>query len=444
MSLRLFQLPALLALLSLPILSSAQTAPANPFENLTEDQRIDALIMLQNALFAPKSVLSIGMRHLNSGAKTRFGNLGTVSDTTMVAPAADGAVLRQYNNGFVGADALRANEVDANGIQISVPGLGSRYKTSGPNTTTTRDADGNVIGSVTTTIETGDYLSYTPGLTRNWKYSQPHQVTDKPGYVGMSTYGARSDGNSATHEMTTSGGIEVSITHALGRRHKRFQWSLVTGISLNNINNKVNSSVLSTLLTRTDYYSLQGQPAPGLPPGKAYEAPTYGEFKNAAGNTIALNGLETTTQLAATPTLSEETEMAEGVIVNGNWQVKGAYFMVRVGPSLRAQLSPRWGVSATLGLAGAYAGTNYTVVESFENPDVTGTFQEIDGTSVRKFLGGYYADINLDWTANDIVGLFGGVTAQHFDDYEQKVGGRTANIDLGSAVGLRGGISIKF
>ncbi|MBI2497893.1 MAG: hypothetical protein HYV75_08295, partial [Opitutae bacterium] len=46
--------------------------------------------------------------------------------------------------------------------------------------------------------------------------------------------------------------------------------------------------------------------------------------------------------------------------------------------------------------------------------------------------------------ANEITGLFGGLTAQKLGDYDQVVGGRTAKVDLGSSVGIRAGVSIKF
>jgi hypothetical protein len=36
------------------------------------------------------------------------------------------------------------------------------------------------------------------------------------------------------------------------------------------------------------------------------------------------------------------------------------------------------------------------------------------------------------------------VTAQQLDSYEQKLGDRTADIDLGSAVGIRGGVTVRF
>jgi len=62
----------------------------------------------------------------------------------------------------------------------------------------------------------------------------------------------------------------------------------------------------------------------------------------------------------------------------------------------------------------------------------------------NKFLTGYYADLNLEWAANERTGLFTGFTAQKFAGYDPSVGSRTARIDLGSSVGLRGGISIRF
>ena len=52
--------------------------------------------------------------------------------------------------------------------------------------------------------------------------------------------------------------------------------------------------------------------------------------------------------------------------------------------------------------------------------------------------------MNFEWATNDTLGLFGGVTAQKLSTYEQKLGDRVAKIDLGSSVGIRGGVSIKF
>jgi hypothetical protein len=71
-------------------------------------------------------------------------------------------------------------------------------------------------------------------------------------------------------------------------------------------------------------------------------------------------------------------------------------------------------------------------------------FDGIEQTTSTKFLSGFYADLNLEWAATERTGLFGGFTAQKFDGYDQMVGSRTARIDLGNSVGLRGGVTIRF
>jgi hypothetical protein len=152
--------------------------------------------------------------------------------------------------------------------------------------------------------------------------------------------------------------------------------------------------------------------------------------------------------IAAVPNEHKDTTTAGGVNVDGLWQVKGAYFMVKLGPSVRAQLTNRLGFNASLGVAGAYAGTTYSVSERFLVPGLTdiyvGNTSGVEESSTTKFMNGYFADFNLEWAASERTGLFTGVTAQKFDGYDQEVGGRTARIDLGSSVGLRGGVSIRF
>lgn len=79
-------------------------------------------------------------------------------------------------------------------------------------------------------------------------------------------------------------------------------------------------------------------------------------------------------------------------------------------------------MSASLGLAGAYAGSRYSAVESFEIPEIGSTRSTTEQSNASKFLRGYYADFNVEWFANDRTGLFGGISAQKFDEYNQTVG----------------------
>jgi hypothetical protein len=271
----------------------------------------------------------------------------------------------------------------------------------------------------------------------------------------MSSYSAVSDGAATAKKQGASGGIELQFTHVLGKVTGRTQWSFLAGITMNDINNKTAGDVQSTLHTVTDFYSLHGQTAPDLISSTdattgsvtaAYNAPSYVDLTDANGNVLVTSGKETTVPISAVPDDHVDNPNAGAVTVHGRWQVKGAYFMVKMGPSMRTQLTERLGLSASLGLAGAYSGTHYSVVESFEIPAIGTTVTTPDSTQsdAIKFLSGYYADLNLEWAANESTGLFGGFTAQKLGDYNQAVGGRIARIDLGSAVGIRGGVSIRF
>src|SRR6185312_16405689 len=103
--------------------------------------------------YTPKNSVAVGFHILTSGAKVRFGNLGTVAAKNSIAPAGLGAVVsRTYDNGYVNLDSPRTGELNANGGQTSQPG-GHYY-------TYTVDADGNQIVAT-------DSIAYTPGQTRN-------------------------------------------------------------------------------------------------------------------------------------------------------------------------------------------------------------------------------------------------------------------------------------
>jgi hypothetical protein len=117
---------------------------------------------------------------------------------------------------------------------------------------------------------------------------------------------------------------------------------------------------------------------------------------------------------------------------------------MRLGPTITARLSESVGLSASFGIAGAYAGSRYSVVENLEKSDVVQPLTTTEQSNETKFLPGYYADVNIEWRANQTTGIFGGVSMQQLGDYDQSVGGRTAKIDIGNAVGIRGGISIRF
>ncbi len=435
MTLRLLKTAFFITLVSLPALLSAQTETTGK-----EDERLEALARSEGEWHAPKTKLSVGFRMLNSGGMVNFRNLGVVPSGRTIAPASAGAIERAYSNGDVTTDVPRPAEKDAAGNQISTPG--GRYNIFTTSTVNILDANGNVTGTQDVTIRTGDLLSYTPGLTRDWLASTEGQLS-RPGYVSFSVYSATSDGASATHKQGPTAGVEFQFSRDIGRGSRHLQWGMVAGITLNDINSKSAGTVSSTLHTYTDYYSLNGQVITAV----HLTNPSFGELVDSNGQVVSGAGLETTVALAAVPDASLTTDISTvgAASVAGRWQVKGSYFMLKLGPSVRTQLTDRLGLTASVGLAGAYAGTRYSAYEAYTLTDLPGiTLDTTESSTATKFVKGYFADLNLEWTANETLGLFGGVTAQQLSDYEQKLGDRSAKIDLGSSVGVRGGISIKF
>lgn len=377
-----------------------------------------------NEWFVPKNTITFGFRVLASGAKINFSNLGSVASIRSIAAPGNGAVDRYYDNGYVRVDVARTNEKDANGLQTSTPG--GRYQTF------YTDASG-------VTSQTGDYLSFTPGLTREWSYSYANQL-DRAGYVSMSSYSAVSEGASVKKEQGMTSGVDLQMNRIIFRTGRRLEWSLAAGVAINDIGSKASGSVKSTLNTLTDYYNLNGVTVPAA----TYAASSFTDLLNPDGSTAVVGGYESTKPISQNPAASETSSVAGGATVKGNWKIKGAYFMLRVGPSIRAQLSERLGLSASAGIAGAYAGSRYSVVETLDMTNVLAEISTTEESSESKFLSGFYADVNLEWIANERTGLFGGLSMQQFGSYQQAVGGRFATIDLGSTIGLRGGISFRF
>ncbi len=417
----------------------AQTAPNTTAqeEEFVDDE--NELGSMADGWRESRNKVSFGFRFLSSGASVNFGGLGNVPNRTRL-PATDGEVTRNYDNGVVVADTPRLNEVlldgngspvlDGNGNPIQTSPPGGRYFTSvtDPNT-----------GVVTIT---SDSLSFTPGRARQWSYQSDAQAAVRPGFIAMSTFGAVSEGATASADQGVTGGMEMQLDRHLRKFGRKATLSLTAGVALSDITAKTSGLVRSTLRTETDFFSLNGQNAPGAP----YLGPTFTNLTDSSGNVITAGGLETTVPLNTIPdgSLSTATSAGGAASVQGNWQIRGAYFLMRIGPTLTARLSNSVGLSASIGVAGAYAGSRYSVVEQLEMADVAQPITTTEQNSESKFLPGYYADVNVEWRANQTTGLFGGVSVQQLGDYDQTVGGRTAKIDLGNAVGIRGGISIRF
>ncbi len=385
-------------------------------------------IIPSDEFYVPKMKISVGFHMQTSGAKVAFGGLGEVPSIRIVQSGKN--VNRVYDNGYVGQDGLRVAETDTGGSQVALNS--GRYSTY---TTVAIDAN------TTVTEKSGDFLGYQDGQTRLWGFSADSQVSGNT--LTFSNYSAKSEGGTAKAEQGSNTGIEIQLERDMRKIGKRFSLAFGGGVSVNSINARTDGSVTATLSTYSEKFTILG-----TPPTAPYTGPSFDPYNYTINGVDQTNeqGNETTVPISDEPLAGQSTtvDTPGGAQVAGNWKIKGAYLMMRFGPTMRLKLSENFGLSATLGLAAAFTGTRYSFVETIETLNLAEPITVQDSSSTSAFLPGYYADLNIEWLATEKSGLYCGANLQNLGGYNQSVGGRTARIDLGNSVGFRGGLSFKF
>lgn len=375
---------------------------------------------------------SVGVRAATHKPKARFGQLGNVPSSRFNPAVQDfertneRQLSRSYDNGSVSEDRPRGEELDADGNQITDPN--GRYEVR----TTENDVE----------IVVGTRDSFTPGQTRFWTFQTDDQINASDRSVAMSTYSTTSEGGTAIGEGETGGGFEFQLGRLFGRRGSRFEWGLVGSFGLNDVNIKTSQQVRATLHTLTDFYRIPGTgPLPTAP----YLAPNFNEDYTRSDGVVVTGGVETTIPLEAYPYDQRLTSLAGGANVQGFWQIKGAYYMMRLGPNFRVRLSERFSVSGSAGVSGAYVGTTFRVDEYIVQDNVTTPVRIQEENTTSKFIAGFYGEANAEFWLTERTGFFGGVLYETLGKFNQKpLEGRTANVDLGSGLGFRFGIVTRF
>lgn len=343
--------------------------------------------------------LRFGLRYVG-GPKISFGHLGNVpvlstvnvGDTTTVAS-------RTYIDGDVGIDA----------------------RTS---------VDGNPIHD---------------GLTNTWDYQESSQVTPA-GDVAFHSYTASSLGAGFKGKTASAAGWELQVGHRLGRFGRKADLSLVAGFSFSDLNAKVGGSVPAQLNILTDVYSLNGQ----TPPDAPYTGP-----QSSSQNLFDVNGnprlysdgsqqtrsIDTTTLLADLPTRTATTGTTD---VKGRWQIKGAYYTVRVGPLLQIPVTERLKLSFGAGAALAYVGSRYVVDETLTIDDTLAPIETTEEKEHQVILPAFYADADAEYWVTERAGFYLGASYQKSGSFDQTLNDRTAKIDLSTTYGVQSGITLRF
>jgi hypothetical protein len=388
-----------LGLLSVCALNAQEERQAPPTE-------IPDFSNLDEYIYVPKSTLQFGFRNI-SGPKTSFSGKGKLSTDALSGTTTSTVENRIYHDGSISIDAR------------------------------------------TTVVDNGDGTSSTvpvpnDGKTNTWSYASDKQLT-ADGYLAFHTYSAEiTDTNIRSRDANRSSGVELGVAYDMGKAFKRFDWSIIAGVSMNDIASSMNDTVQARLTTVTDTYNLFGQ----LPPAAPYSAPSSvtTTVTNSDGTTSS-DTADTTTLIGNKPVDRSTTTTTDSTSVRNRWKLRGAYFTMRAGPALSMQFTSRFRATVSAGLAVVYAGTTYSVVEAF-TPDTGAEISDSATDDTSKFLIGYYADAALQFDATERTGFYVGAVYQANGSYEQAISSANANyatkIDLNGLTGLRAGMTFRF
>jgi hypothetical protein len=310
----------------------------------------------------------------------------------------------------------------------------------------------------------GDYVDYFTtihaGATRNWGFTSPSQISSDGTntYVDMSHYSTVGAGSATEAESSKSTGVEIQFAYVF-KRYKHFEWGINFSAGSSTISASTNQAVRARLLKETDRFRVFGTDASG----NAVTPSTFTYSGYRSPNTTSVTGTIFTAPGGLAPTDTSNPYLVENslfldhanvqslglseaglVDVWGDWRIKGAYYLLRVGPTARITLNKNWTLSVGAGFAGAYAGTRFTVDEFYERSDVAGLIRYQDESEEKRFVPGYYGDITLERWLSVRTGFYFGYGYEKLGDYTQHLESRAAKVDLGTSDGFRFGIITRF
>jgi hypothetical protein len=347
---------------------------------------------LNEYIYQPKTTLNVGIRNL-SGVKATFGGSGIIPipDSDALVDPTQANVARVYHDGTIGPDG-RSLAVD-----------------NGDGTTTA-------------------ILAAPDGKTNTYGYASATQVTSDD-LLTFHDYSATMPNIDPINKTgKRNNGVEVAVSHDMGNlgRSKKFSWSIVGGISINDIQASTFSYVRANVTTTTDTYDLFGQTP--VPAGTSSPSNTTINVLDSNGNQVVDTSGNNVTQSVT--------------------NTGGSYLTVRLGPSLIYNFNDHLKASVSAGPAVLYAGSRYDVTQVLTPP--TGDPIVVDIFNVtQRLVPAYYVDANVEYDLTERTGFYVGGVYQNGGSYLQTAGSSsdgtyTTKVDFSGQNGLRGGLSYKF
>ena len=376
---------------------------------------------LDEYIYQPKSNAVVGMRFI-TGLKTSFRGNGTIAAPEAVPNATAANISRTYHDGIVQPDQRFMKIDNGNGTTGNLP--------------------------------------ITPdGKTNTWGYENTSQVI--PGdYMQMHIYSdTTTDTLTHSQDSKPSSGLELTSTRDLGKITPRLSWTLLAGMSVNDIQSSMTTPVSSNLTTVTDTYDLFGQ----IPPQGPYTAPSTANQNlvntggivvvDSAGDPVTQQ-VDTTVLLGNVPLNRTTTTTSNMTSVVNHFKLHGAYAMFRVGPAFTYNFNDHLKLTVSAGPALIYSSTTYAVTELL-TPQTGNSIEDLVQDTDYKLLPAAYADATLEYDLTDKAGLYFGAFYQESGSYTQTVGtvgsgyyGSSANysthVDFSNQQGFRTGMTIRF
>ena len=396
----------------------AQEAPVAPATETAEERHAkwDEMAKLYETYApVPKNTFSLSLRYVGE-ANVTFSNLGTIERESEMGAMTD-LLDRVYTDGYVSTDQRTT-------------GAGSAYAPD--------------------------------GATNTWGYTDAGQVTaDGQGITFTSLSSTASD---STVEAKSGKAIGIDLEYArsifrgardpeTNRYSLEFGW--VVGWGMNSFNASSRQTITADLNILKDTYSLLGADAPVLvDPDDSDDTETYSydspssetvEVVNADG-TVSNYIVDTTTLLGSTPYERTENTLEGEAEVDGFWQVKGAYFTLRTGPFARWAPTEHIAIRAGVGASVTWIGVKMRYAERLRIDENTTTSEITETSDMDSYgVGGLFGGLDAEWWLTKRTGFFGGAYYESFDkELNMELGGRSADVQISSGLGLRFGISTRF
>lgn len=360
------------------------------------------------AIEDPKGEFSISLRFAGK-VDVSFRDIGTLATTRNVGDI-ESAVSRSYDDGYV----LRDSRTTSTGVPFP-----------------------------------------DDGRTNSWRMAFEEQIVDEdgdgsPDAIAFHRYETRSDGAFINSESTDVPGIDVDYAYSFGNfggrlrnQAPRVTWGGMVGLSLTQVNAKKRDSVLTTLITVEDRYTLDG----AAPPEPPYTAPFFENVTtiDSNGNTIT-NSIDKTILLGNRPYVRHFHEEPGEANIEGFWQVRGGAFTGRAGLWARYRPHERLGLRASAGVTGSFLGLRMRYDEWLDDDRLVEGLRYRNQIQPEKWTYfGAYANLDAELWLTSTTSLFAGVSYEKLDKkFSIGLDGRTADIRFGSGTGLRFGITKLF